>query len=34
MFFIVGGGGVGWGILEFFGEKSRSPPTFLEWINA
>ena len=29
-FLLGGGGGVGLGILQFFGEKSRAPPHFLE----
>ena len=30
----MGGGGVDLGILQFFCEKSRAPPHFLEWIIA
>ena len=32
--FLLGGRGVGRGILEFFGEKSRGPPTFWNGFNA
>ena len=33
-FFIRGGGGWARGILEFFGEKSRGPPTSWNGFNA
>ena len=32
--FLLGGRGVGRGILEFFGEKSRGPPTSWNGFNA